>query len=76
MNIGVRPNGTSSGCNGHSLPATSSLPQNGEDSRTAVLHVLVEGLTERKTLGLAASADQHQIQVLPHMVEARVGVLV
>ena len=80
MDAEVPSNGASDRCEetleGVSLLTTSGLPQDGHDGGTVVLHVFVEGLPMRKTLGLTASADQHQIQMLPHMIEAHVRVIV
>ena len=39
-------------------------------------HVLVQGQSIEKTLGVTTSTDELEVQVLPHMAESCVGVLV
>ena len=50
------------------FPATSGLPQDGQNGRTVILHMLLEGLPQADTLGVAAPTHKHHIQMLSDVV--------
>ena len=58
------------------FPATSGLPQDGQNGRTVILHMLLEGLPKADTLGVAAPTHKHHIQMLSDVVQPRLGILV
>ena len=49
---------------------------NGHHRGTQSPHVLVQGQPIEETLGVTTSTDELEVQVLPHMAESRVGVLI
>ena len=54
---------------GLDLPlATSGLPQDGQNGRTVILHMLLEGLPQADTLGVAAHSHKHHIQMFSDMI--------
>ena len=58
------------------FPATSGLPQDGQNGRTVVLHMLLEGLPKANTLGVAASTHKHHIQMFSDVIQPGLGVFV
>ena len=50
------------------FPAASGLPQDGQNGRTVILHMLLEGLPQADTLGVAAPTHKHHIQMLSDVV--------
>ena len=48
----------------------------GTSHLTPKVQVLMEGLTLLKTLGLAATTHQHQIQVLSHMAQGSLCIFI
>ena len=46
---------------GVSLSAASGLPQEGQNARAVVFHVLVQHLAMMVDLGLATPTDEHQV---------------
>ena len=50
------------------FPAASGLPQDGQNGRTVILHMLLEGLPKADTLGVAVPTHKHHIQMLPDVV--------
>ena len=50
------------------LPAASGLPQDGQNGRTVIFHMLLEGLPQADTLGVAAPTHKHHVQMLPDVV--------
>ena len=62
---------------GLDLPlAASGLPQDGQKGRTVILHMLLEGLPQADTLGVAAPTHKHHIQMLSDVIKPRLGVLI
>ena len=59
-----------------SFPAASGLPQDGQNGRTVILHMLLEGLPQADTLGVAAPTHKHHIQMLSDVIQPRLGILV
>ena len=55
------------------FPAASGLPQDGQNGRTVVLHMLLEGLPKADTLGVAAPTHKHHIQMLLDMIQPRLA---
>ena len=49
-------------------PATPGLPQDGQNGRAVIFHMLLEGLPQADTLGVAAPTHKHHVQVLPDVV--------
>ena len=49
-------------------PATSGLPQDGQNGRAVVFHMLLEGLPQTDTLGVAAPTHKHHVQMLLDVV--------
>ena len=47
------------------FPATSGLPQDGQNGRTVILHMLLERLPKADTLGVAAPTHKHHIRFSP-----------
>ena len=58
------------------LFGASGLPPDGQDGRTLILHLFVESLPMREALGITASTYEHEVQVLPHMAEGSMEVLI
>ena len=58
------------------FPATSGLPQDGQNGRTVVLHMLLEGLPKADTLGVAAPTHKHHIQMLSDVIQPLLGIFV
>ena len=58
------------------FPATSGLPQDDQNGRTVVLHMLLEGLPKPDTLGVAAPTHKHHIQMLSDVIQPHLGVFV
>ena len=54
----------------------SGLPQDGQNGRTVVLHVLLECLPKADTLGVAAPTHKHHIQMFSDVIQPRLGVFV
>ena len=50
------------------FPAASGLPQDGQNVRTVILHMLLECLPKADPLGVAAPTHKHHIQMLSDMV--------
>ena len=50
------------------FPAASGLPQDGQNGRTVILHMLLEGLPKAGTLGVAAPTHKHHIQMLSDVI--------
>ena len=50
------------------FPAASGLPQDGQNGRTVIFHMLLEGLPQADTLGVAAPTHKHHVQMLPDVV--------
>ena len=58
------------------FPAASGLPQDGQNGRTVVLHVFLEGLPKANTLGVAAPTHKHHIQMFSDVIQPGLGVFV
>ena len=58
------------------FPAASGLPQDGQNGRTVILHMLLEGLPKADTLGVAAPTHKHHIQMLSDVIQPHLGILV
>ena len=58
------------------FPAASGLPQDGQNGRTVVLHMLLEGLPKADTLGVAAPTHKHHIQMFSDVIQPCLGILV
>ena len=44
------------------------LPQDGQNGRAVIFHMLLEGLPQADTLGVAAPTHKHHVQMLPDVV--------
>ena len=64
------------GSQGVLLPGGSGLLTNGRHGAALSLHVLIQSLSMREALGVATSTNKKKVQVLPHMAEASLGVLI
>ena len=58
------------------FPAASGLPQDGQNGRAVIFHMLLEGLPQADTLGVAAPTHKHHVQMLPDVIQPRLGVIV
>ena len=58
------------------FPAASGLPQDGQNGRTVVLHVFLEGLPKANTLGVAAPTHKHHIQMFSDVIQPGLGIFV
>ena len=58
------------------LPGGSGLFPNGQHGMTQSPHMLIQSLPMRKALGVATSTNTKQVEVLPHMAEGSVRVLI
>ena len=58
------------------FPAASGLPQDGQNGRTVVLHVLLEGLPKANTLGVAAPTHKHHIQMFSDVIQPRLSIFI
>ena len=57
------------------FPAASGLPQDGQNGRTVVLHMLLEGLPKENNLGVAAPTHKHHIQMFSDVIQPGLGVM-
>ena len=49
-------------------PAAPGLPQDGQNGRAVIFHMLLECLPQADTLGVAAPTHKHHVQMLPDVV--------
>ena len=50
------------------FPAAPGLPQDGQNGRAVIFHMLLECLPQADTLGVAAPTHKHHVQMLPDVV--------
>ena len=58
------------------LPGGSGLLPNGQHGAAQSLHVLIQSLAMREALGVATSTNKKEVEVLPHMAEGGLRVLI
>ena len=54
----------------------SGLIPNGQNGVAQSPHVLIQSLPMREALGIATSTNKKEVEVLPHMAEGGLGVLI
>ena len=50
------------------FPAAPGLPQDGQNGRAVIFHMLLKCLPQADTLGVAAPTHKHYVQMLPDVV--------
>ena len=58
------------------LPGGSGLLPNGQHGVAQSLHMLIQSLPMREALGVATSTNKKEVEVLPHMTEGGLRVLI